>query len=526
MKIINERLNPIYLSFFTNIVVMVSIIYLSWLYTGGIYFPVDDPYISLIQAQNLLDGQFFTYSYDGEKTNSNTSVIYYFVAALVMFFANLISNNTTEVLSTAVIVNLMFNFLIMIIFISFYKRLVSFFELPLKTQNLLVISVSTALPVMFAFISGFETGLTMTLMIIQLTFLLEKRMIWFVLISMVLAINRPENIVVNFAYICLLLFIVKDIKINYKWISVIFLFASIFFVPILNFYITGDLRSASAARVGWHGFLFTPLNIFNGFSIAFKDPGWLPDKITTYLWFLRVIVSSSIILALLYVIFKNKSILNNESIKNWWKNDKLSDAKFILFVVMAAYVFLPVIIAGEGEWGRYVSPALPILYLLLTLILNLRTIAFYIFLGLNVMLTPVYAVSHINISSVLDSLYLPVGLKLNEISDNNEVVAIDSAGYLAHFIDGTVVDVYGLGTTRYMKIHGDFDAVYQQLRDDKIDYAVTWSFEKPTAYLDSAHFRKAFGSESVVEVYRSTLNTFTEIEGHYPKHLVIYKIVR
>ena len=89
------------------------------------------------------------------------------------------------------------------------------------------------------------------------------------------------------------------------------------------------------------------------------------------------------------------------------------------------------------------------------------------------------------------------------------------------YIGGDVTRKYDIN-----RLPTDFDAVYQQLRDDKIDYAVTWSFEKPTAYLDSAHFRKAFGSESVVEVYRSTLNTFTEIESHFPKHLVIYKIVR
>ncbi|MBT6169602.1 MAG: hypothetical protein HOH98_02515 [Flavobacteriaceae bacterium] len=519
-----KKTNPIHLSFLVNVFVMVGIILISWLYTGGVYFPVDDPYISLKQGSNLLNGQFFTYSYDGEKTNSNTSVIYYFVSAAVMFFAKMLSQNITDVLESAVIVNLIFNFLIMFIFILFYKRLVSLFELSIKAQYLLVVSVSTALPVMFAFISGFETGLTMTLMIVQLTFFLEKRMIWFVLISMVLAINRPENIVVNFAYIFILFFIIKDLKIREKWISIFFLFASLFVVPLLNFYITGDLRSASAARVGWHGFLFTPLNLFKGFSIAFKDPGWLPDIISTYLWYLRIVISSSIILALLYVIFKNKSILNNESIKKWWKDDQLSDAKVILFVVMAAYVFLPVIIAGEGEWGRYVSPVLPILYLLLALIINFKLFAYFIFIGLNLIMIPFYALSHVNVSSTMESLYLPVGLKINEISGNNEVVAIDSAGYLSHFINGSVVDVYGLGTTRYMKIHGDFDAVYQQLRDDKIDYAITWSYEKPTAYLDSAHYRKAFGSDSVIEIYRSNLRSFTEIGGEYPKHLVIYKI--
>jgi hypothetical protein len=518
------RINPIYLAFSVSALIMIGITSLSWLYTGGIYFPVDDPYISLKQGQNLIDGQFFTYSYDGEKTNSNTSVIYYFISALVMLFANLFSQNIVNILENAVLINLLINFFILFALITFYKRIISLFQLSTAVQNLLVISIATSLPVMFAFMSGFETGLTMTLLLIQLTFFLEKRMIWFVIISMLIAINRPENIVVNLAYIFILFFVVKDVKSKDKWLSSGFLFISIFFVPILNFYITGDLRSASAARVGWHGFLFAPLNLFKGFSIAFVDPGWLPNQVSNYLWYLRVLISSSVIFTLLYLIFRNLSFLNKESIRKWWENDKLSDAKVILFIVMASYVFLPVIIAGEGEWGRYVSPVIPILYLLLTLILNFKVFIFYIFITLNILLTPIYALSHINVSSVLNSLYFPVAIKLNELSSNNEVIAIDSAGYLAHFIQGTVIDVYGLGTTRYMKIHGDFDLVYQQLRDDKIDFAATWSYEIPTAYLDSAHYRKAFGEDAVVEIFRSNLKAPTEIGGEYPKHLVIYKI--
>jgi len=505
---------------------MLGIVTISWVYTGGIYFPVDDPYISLKQGSNLIDGQFFAYSYDGERTNSNTSVIYYFVSALVMFFARLTSVDIQQVLESAVIINLIFNFLVMFVFILFYKRLVSLFDLSNKVQYFLVISISTALPVIMAFMSGFETGLTMTLMLIQLTFFLEKRMFWFILISMLLAFNRPENIVVNFAYIFIMFFVTKDIQNKERFLLALLLFASIFFVPFLNFLITGDLRSASASRVGWHGFLFTPLNLFKGFSIAFVDPGWLPDSFSSIIWYLRVVISSSIIISLLYVLISKTKLLNNQLIKHWWRTDNLSDAKVTLFFIIVAYVFLPVIIAGEGEWGRYVSPILPILYLLLAIIINFKLIVYYAFISLNIAMLPLYVISHVNISSVMNSLYLPVGQKLTEITNKNEVVAIDSAGYLAHYIVGQVVDVYGLGTTRYMKIHGDFDAVYQQLRDDKIDYAATWSYDKPTAYLDSAHFRKAFGDDMVIEVYRSHLSSLTEIGGEYPKNLVIYKIVK
>jgi len=519
-----DKKNPVYLSYIINMLVMIAILMVAWAYTGGFYFPADDPYISLKQASNLLNGQFFTYSYNGEKTNSNTSVIYYFVSTLTVLLAKTTSTNVQELLESAVIFNLIFNFLLMFIFISFYRRLVALFELKEKAQYFLVISVSTALPVMFAFMSGFETGLTMTLMLIQLTFFLEKRMVLFILITMVLAINRPENIVVNFSYIFIMFFITKDIKINKRWMATFFILASLFIVPLLNYFIIGDVRSASVARIGWHGFLFTPLNIFKGFSIAFVDPGFLPDKTATFLWYLRFTISSLIIITLLYVMINKKSFLNTQSMQLWWKNDKLSDAKIVLFIVMAAYVFLPVIIAGEGEWGRYVSPVLPILYLLLAIIVNVKLLGYYIFIGLNITMLPFYATSYINFSGIMSSLYLPVGVKLSEMAGKDDVVAIDSAGYLSHFVNGAVIDVYGLGTTRYMKIHRDFDAVYQQLRDDKITFAATWSYDKPTAYLDSAHYRKAFGNDSVVEVYRSNLKSFTQIGGEYPKNLVIYRI--
>ena len=105
-----DKKNPVYLSYIINMLVMIAILMVAWAYTGGFYFPADDPYISLKQASNLLNGQFFTYSYNGEKTNSNTSVIYYFVSTLTVLLAKTTSTNVQELLESAVIFNLIFNF--------------------------------------------------------------------------------------------------------------------------------------------------------------------------------------------------------------------------------------------------------------------------------------------------------------------------------------------------------------------------------------------------------------------------------
>ena len=143
--------------------------------------------------------------------------------------------------------------------------------------------------------------------------------------------------------------------------------------------------------------------------------------------------------------------------------------------------------------------------------------------AINILLLPLYILSYLNMTSIVSSTLHPVAKKISLITKDSDIVSIDSAGLLAHYIKGDVVDVYGLGTTRYMKIHGNFKEVYQQLDKDNLDYAITWHSENPKYYLDSAHYAKALGEDNVEEIYRVKVKALFDI-GEFPSALAIYKI--
>jgi len=518
----NNSVNSI---FYVLIAMMVTSIFVtSWVVNGALYYPVDDPYIYLKQAANLVNGEFFSYSVVDERNNANSSLLYYFISALIIFFAKMFSNHTGAVLDASVLLNLSMNIFLSFLFVKYYYRLLLKFSFSDSVSNWVMLVVCTSLPVLYAFLSGFETGLTLTLLIVQLVLFLERRMVAFLAVTFLLSINRPENIVVNFSYVVMLLVSDDGIKNRNKVFYSIVIVGSMLIVPLMNYFITGDVRTASAARTGLRSLYATLHGIFNYFSIGYTNPDWLPLEVQGYFKYIRYVVSGSIVVVFILAFVRSVKDTSFNKIAEILKVGARFNIFATLTVVIVSYTSLPLLVAsGSGEWSRYLSPTLPILYLLLASVAQNTKTAYQLLFGLNVIMLPLYMVSHINIVGVMSSIFYPAGQKINQITTSKDVVAIDSAGYLSHFVNGNVIDVYGLGTTRYMGIHGDFPKVYQQLKEDKISYAITWVTDEPRHYLDSAHYRKAFGNENVKEIYRYDVDTLTDI-GSFPQSLAIFSI--
>jgi hypothetical protein len=117
-------------------------------------------------------------------------------------------------------------------------------------------------------------------------------------------------------------------------------------------------------------------------------------------------------------------------------------------------------------------------------------------------------------------------LYASQITDDKSTTAIDSAGYLSLFINGKIIDVYGLGTMRYAKVHSNFPAVYNLLKSEELDYIITWPSSEPKYYLDSAHYNTALANKKISLIFSSPTETFTSIDNIVPESLNLYKVLK
>lgn len=524
------RNNPIQIFpriIFLIVVFIVAIQALQIYFNGGAYFPIDDAYIYYQQAKNLIRGEFFSFSYGGESTNSNTSVLYYLISTLIMYLSQGMSSGLSEQLENIVYLSTILNIIFAAVALIFYQKLVMFFDIEKGNKYWLIFSVFTTAPVIFAYLSGLETGLTLALLLVQLVLFLNKRLALFTIVTVLLSIHRPENIIVNLAYVVIIIpFLADYIDNTDKRKMIVAIAISLMIVPLLNYLLTGDFRSASAARAEFIGPLHIIYNLFHFFSIGFSDPDWIFPEFKPFFAYLRYLISLLITIPLLLIFIKylQKNKIKLNSLEKFRKHASLHCHYYILLIVLTSYVLVPLVVTGaSGEWARYLSPVLPMLYLFIASILKYQKKVLIGVGTINILLLPLYILSYLNMTSIVSSTLHPVAKKISLITKDSDIVSIDSAGLLAHYIKGDVVDVYGLGTTRYMKIHGNFKEVYQQLDKDNLDYAITWHSENPKYYLDSAHYAKALGEDNVEEIYRVKVKVLFDI-GEFPSALAIYKI--
>jgi hypothetical protein len=144
----------------------------------------------------------------------------------------------------------------------------------------------------------------------------------------------------------------------------------------------------------------------------------------------------------------------------------------------------------------------------------------------NALVLSLCTLSYINMTSLIHYTVRPIAIAASQVTNDESITAIDSAGYLSLFINGKIIDVYGLGTMRYAKVHGNFPAVYKLLQSENLDYVVTWPNNTPKYYLDSAHYDGALGKKAISLVYNAPTNTFTSIDNIVPESLNLYKVLK
>jgi len=460
------------------VVLIASIQILQYYFFKGAYFPIDDVYIYYQQAKNLINGDFFSYSLGKEATNSNTSLLYYFISTLIMYLSKAFSTNLDQILQNIVYISVVFNIFYAIFSVVLYQKLINLFDIGKDQRMWLMLSVFTTAPVVFAYVSGLETGLTIVIILAQLVLLLNQKMVLFTLVSVVASIHRPENIIVNLAYVAVVIpFLLNNIDTKVKAKAAVIIFISTMSIPLLNYLLTGDYRSASSARTEFVGFINIFYNLFHFFSAGFSNPGGSEPYVQNIFKYFRYIIGFIVVIPLFFIFIKKCKgcYINFDSFQGCFKFIQPHSKKLILFIVVSSYLLIPLFVSGSsGEWARYLSPTLPIFYLILAKILNYQRNALIPVIFINILLIVPYINSYLNMTSIYTSVLHPAAKQIEFLAKKDDVVAIDSAGFLSHHIKGEVVDVYGLGTNRYMKVHGDFKEVYKLLNADKFNYVITW----------------------------------------------------
>jgi hypothetical protein len=429
-------------------------------------------------------------------------------------------------LQVSVIISLLINGVFLFIFITQLERLCSRLIAPDKNKDLLLILILTTMPVIYPFISGLETGLTTMLLMVQINLFLQEKWKKFTIVSVVLSINRPENIILNMAYVLIIFLRKKNINFSYKRMAVysIIILISIFTVPLLNYFITGDFRTSSAARVDFHGIQFIRA-IFNALSSPYSEPVFINSA--WYVWFdiVRIFFIAFIAFLLFKKLSRKAGIVRGLNLYSVHKLARKEYVPLVIFVSMLSYALIPLLFSVKfAEWGRYLSPVIPFYYLLLMYFFSFSKKSIYLLIALNTITFVFYTIGHINSTTLMGKTIRPVAEKINLITDEHSVVALDTAGYLSLFANGKVIDVYGLGTTRYMKVHGDFNKVYNLIRVDNIDYFIAWVTDQPTHYLDSSHYENVFGKNNITKVFEYDVYFPLYSDDSFPEKIGIYRV--
>jgi hypothetical protein len=227
---------------------LISIYIFSFLISGNLYFPLDDAYITIKQANNLIDGNLFSYSNSDTKTNSNTSFLFYLLTSFFLVITTKIINYQ-DWISATVFINFIFNYFLVLLSTNLLLSLSD------KKNTEFVYIIFSTPAVIFSYAFGLETGLSIFLILFQYYSFKNKKIGLFTIVSCILAINRPENIILNIVYL-LLLFKYKLFSKNILYFFLIIL-ANIS-VPLLNYYFLNDIRPSGFSRIS-----ISLNNIFN-----------------------------------------------------------------------------------------------------------------------------------------------------------------------------------------------------------------------------------------------------------------------
>lgn len=458
-------------------------------------FPVDDAYIVFKQAEQLLNGNFFQYSPDDAKVNACTSFILYIFYSIIWFISSLIFETKLHIVNFSVFLVLFCNLFFFCIYLFFLKKLIfqNFEENPLYIYFFL----SSIFSISYIFFFGLETGITLLILIVQFYTLSNKKYSYFLLITLLASFNRPENLVLNFFLLIYLKIFIKD----FKNINLILILLSITMIPLINYFNFSDIKTTSAARVDhgqvWFSFL-NPKNLYYSLVSFFA---FIPSELIQYKFRIYFILSKitylSIITYIFYKIFmKIKKLISQKKLNSFFEDHKIY--LFLFFII--GYGSLPFIFEAHGEHGRYYLPIICLFFIFLFKLYNPQNKILFILIAFNFFQLPFLGMSHTSNILHMKSLYYDNIDNFTKYTNKESITALEVAGLPSLFINGKVIDVYGLGTKRYADVHRNYNLIYKMLREEKITNFLAFTTDKKY-YFDMGHFKTTFPKKNFIEIF-------------------------
>jgi len=497
-----------------------------------LWYPLDDAYICHQFASNLAAGHFLTFSVGEPLTNGCTSFLYYLLNAAVIFVLKIFMTGELLFKTTQLVlmgINFIFYGLAIIIFKKIFEYLI-----PSAKWNLIfwiLLSVFSMNTILFSAFSGLEVALTLLLVMLESYYFVTDKHDRLFIVMLIANINRPENIVMNMFivayYYAKILF--KKIKLN-RFTLFCFCLAqtSLIAVPLINYISLGSVFLSSATRVGvsdssnillqfcWMFMtsVMKNLGFLNFFALIFFLPEYYLPKVET----IRMFSLSMLVPVLIFGCYLH-------SLR------QLNNSFFKILIVFTSYLALHFFVGNVGEWGRYVVPVFPMFMLLVYVLCSHVNLSFMklialITLIINLFVFPVWCYYSVETLKIEHRLIWPIAKYIEGHLKTTDRIGIDSAGILSVNNPGVSIDVYGLGTKRYASIHGDFKSVYQQIRNDRLNYFITWPTKDKSYYLDSAHYGAAYeGKAKIKKIFSAKYDETYLFHKEFPKELALYRVI-
>jgi arabinofuranosyltransferase len=468
--IYSKQLNPelvyiLYLPFILAIIIGIYFVYSSYKNNGYFGFPLDDPWIHLQFAKNLVEYGSFSYFKNEIVTSGSTSPVY--TLLLSLFFLILKNEFIISYVLGIVFGGLLVHITLKLLAINFKN------EILLAVIIAFLVALQPKLNLIN--VSGMETSMFIFLIAASLLAYHSKKMI---LLGILLGLTiwcRPDGFVLWIAVALdyfLRKYYLKE-NINYKEILKAFFIAAVFAGGyfIFNYLLSGEiLPNTYKAKLEYYQnndrSLFLENEVLKYFSQDEFVLIWIPFLIGA----VGIIIS----------FFKKE------------KNDFLIYLLFIVGLIAVYYIKLPF----AHRFGRYLMPVIP--FYLMIAVYGVKLILDFISnrskkgsgLFPNFLFV-VYTIAVIGIFinhnfKLLNELtffnkyhndrHVAAGKWLKENTDESDIIATHDVGALAFYSERKILDIAGLITPELINHINDrqySEYLNNYLAKTKVDYLVT-----------------------------------------------------
>ncbi|MCX8057639.1 MAG: tetratricopeptide repeat protein [Ignavibacteria bacterium] len=438
-RVLSEKKEILLVSIIMIIAIAVSLYYIfeQKSNNGFFSFPLDDPWIHLQFAKNIIEYGSYSYFKDEVVTSGSTSPLYTFLAALLLIF---IKNEF--VLSYIIGIT----FFALLIFFSFKLGKVEFgFSI-----SAIVFALLVALQPKLSLISvsGMETTMFIALVIISIYFYRKEKFLLSGIFTAASLWTRPEALIligVFFFDMIIQKFYFKttfgkklfDEKKFIQFLLPLLILSLLYF--LFNYYLSGTLlpntyKAKIAYYFGQDRTNFLKKDILQYFS----------EKEFILFPFL-------IIISFIFIVY--------DVVKRKYNNSLFYFAFAILFL-LAYYIQLPT----SHRFGRYLMPVIPFYIMIVldgiqrvlillqersktdqSMILNfIYSILIILIMGLSVNEIPKTKDELTFLGKYHNERHIKIGKWLRENTTENDVIATHDIGALAFYSNRKIVDMVGL----------------------------------------------------------------------------------